>query len=79
MKINQGTRFGTLEKPMFTVYLMCSFGLKKTKYFGLEFQRAIFEIINSLTPSNNRPPMLRSSVVCLSFTILNTFGKVRYF
>ena len=38
---------------MFTVYLMCSFfyfGLKK-HYFGLEFQRAIFEIINSLEKS----------------------------
>ena len=36
-KINQGTRFGTLEKPMFTVYLMCSFfyfGLKKQNILG---------------------------------------------
>ena len=48
LKINQGPKFGTLKKPMFSLFDVIIFWFndkKKTKYFGHDFQWVKFEII----------------------------------
>ena len=51
LKINQGTKFGTPYKPMFSLFDAIIFFIywdNKTKYLGHNFQWAIFQIIASL-------------------------------
>ena len=41
LKINQGTKFGTLKKPMYSLFDVIIFFIQwdnKTKYLGLDFQ-----------------------------------------
>ena len=53
VKVNQGTKFGTVEKPMFSLswlfFLIIISRDNKTKYSGHDFQWAMFEVTRLLT------------------------------
>jgi len=51
LKIKQGTKSGTLKKPMFSLFDVIVFlfnGMTKQNILRHDFQRTIFEIITSL-------------------------------